>query len=85
MISLNYEQAPPVKFIILKARNLNSINSRYIRVNFIPTTNTLVYSGIGVGVFVILFILLVIITNRCKTKESDIEVHFMKEEIEEDF
>jgi hypothetical protein len=45
----------------------------------------LVNGLIGLGVIIVLFVALVIATNRCKEENSDLMIHFMSEDIEKEF
>ena len=68
---MNYQQAPPLKFLILEARNqkFDEKNIHFIRINFIPDNNILWPSLICLAVTIFLFVFLIFATNGCKNSE----------------
>ena len=71
-IIINYEEAPPLKFLILEAQNENQKITHYIKINFIPNTNITWECFVCLSVVVLLLVGLVKATNGCKNTDSDL-------------
>ncbi len=62
----NYETPPLLKFLILKAKNINDLLPYYIKINYEFENNLAIHSLIGLGSVTLIFVLLVVATNQCK-------------------
>lgn len=81
-ILLNYKEAPPIKFLILQARNLNQMTNHFIRLHFVPSTDNLWKVVVGVAVVVLLLVGVVVSTNRCKNSDFDVEPDMVYYEVD---
>lgn len=81
----NYNQPSLLKFLILKAKNINDLQTYYIKIAYEPEGGLTKHSLIGITIVSAFFVLLVMATNRCKDGDSEMTIHFMSEEIEKEF
>jgi hypothetical protein len=82
-IMLNYQEAPPLKFLVLEARNENQMANHFIRIHFLPSQNMISGSLLGLAVTVLGLVLLAVATNGCKATASEIEDELLCEAVDD--
>ena len=78
----NYHQPSLLKFLILKVKNINDLQTYYIKMTYDPEPGLLKGTLIALTLTIIFFLALAATLNRYQDEPSELTIHFMSEEVE---
>jgi hypothetical protein len=81
----NYHEPSLLKFLILKVKNINDLQTYYIKITYDAEPGLLRGAFLGLAVTLLFFVAMAVAVNRCQETPSELTIHFMSEEVEREF